>query len=173
LVGVPAFAVEAGQIAYVSGTLAVPQGMIGSFDTGSPAALVFKYAAPGGGPSVVEIAYKSIGGFEYSTEVAHHLGVAPAVAVSLVKRRERKHFFTFKFTDASGVAQAAIFEVPKNDPPGLLAILNARAPQACRMQKMSCGVRGRQGGMGQGNSVENVPMAGNVKTAGSSADPRE
>jgi phosphatidylglycerophosphate synthase len=162
LVGVPAFAVDAGQIAYVTGTLAIPQGMIGSFDTASPAVLVFKYAAPGGDPSEVEIAYKNIGGFEYSTEVAHHLGVLPAVAVGLVKRRERKHFFTFKFTNSSGVAQAAIFEVPKNDPPGLLAILNARAPQACRMQKMNCGARVRQGGMRQGNTVEsgNVPMLG-------------
>jgi phosphatidylglycerophosphate synthase len=162
LVGVPALAVEAGQIAYVSGTLGVPQGTIGSFDTRSAAVLVFKYDVPGGGPSEVEIAYKNIGGFEYSTEVAHHLGVLPAVAVGLVKRRERKHFFTFKFTDSSGVAQAAIFEVPKNDPPGLLAVLNARAPQACRMQKMSCGVRVRQGGMGQGNTVEsaNVPVMG-------------
>jgi CDP-diacylglycerol--glycerol-3-phosphate 3-phosphatidyltransferase len=41
-VGLPAFAVEAGQIAYMTGTLSVPQGMIGSFDTASPAVLVFK-----------------------------------------------------------------------------------------------------------------------------------
>jgi CDP-diacylglycerol--glycerol-3-phosphate 3-phosphatidyltransferase len=146
LVGVPAFAVEAGQVAYVSGTISVPQGMIGSFDTDSAPVLVFKYAVPGGGPREVEIAYKNIGEVEYSTEVAHHLGVLPAVAVSLVKRRERKHFFTFKFTDSAGLAQAAIFEVPKNDPPGLLAVLNARAPQACGMQKMNCGVKVRQGG---------------------------
>jgi len=135
----PCFAVEAGQVAYMSGTLAVPQGTIGGFDTTSPEALVFKFTASGSAPGEVDIAYKNIGSFEYSTEVAHHLGVLPAVAVGLVKRRERRHFFTIKFTDSSDVPQAAIFEVPKRDPPGLLAILRARAPQACRLQGLNCG----------------------------------
>jgi phosphatidylglycerophosphate synthase len=135
----PCFAVEAGQVAYMSGTLTVPQGTIGGFDTMSPEALVFKFAASGSAAGEVDIAYKNIGSFEYSTEVAHHLGVLPAVAVGLVKRRERRHFFTIKFTDSSDVPQAAIFEVPKGDPPGLLAILRARAPQACRLPGLNCG----------------------------------
>jgi hypothetical protein len=134
----PAFAVEAGQVAYMSGTLVVPQGTIGGFDTTSPEALVFKFTASGS-VGEVDIAYKNIGSFEYSTEVAHHLGVLPAIAVGLVKRRERRHFFTIKFTDSSDVPQAAIFEVPKGDPPGLLAILRARAPQACRLPGLNCG----------------------------------
>jgi hypothetical protein len=135
----PCFAVEAGQVAYVSGTLTVPQGSIGELDTTSPEALVFKFAGSGSAPGEIDISYKNIGSFEYSTEVAHHLGVLPAVAISLVKRRERKHFFTIRFTDPSDVPQAAIFEVPKGDPPGLLAILRARAPQACRAQGSNCG----------------------------------
>ena len=139
LVVVPCFAVEAGQVAYVSGTLTVPQGTIGELDTTSPEALVFKFAGSGSGPGEIDISYKNIGGFEYSTEVAHHLGVLPAVAISLVKRRERKHFFTIRFTDPSDVSQAAIFEVPKGDPPGLLAILRARAALACRVQGSNCG----------------------------------
>ena len=139
LLVVPCFAAEAGQIAYMSGTLGVPQGTIGGFDTTSPEALVFKFPAFGSAPGEVDIAYKNIGSFEYSTEVAHHLGVLPAIAVGLVKRRERRHFFTIKFTDSSDVPQAAIFEVPKGDPPGLLAILRARAPQACRLQGLNCG----------------------------------
>jgi hypothetical protein len=139
LVARPCFAVEAGQVAYLSGTLAVRQGTIGGFDTVSPEGLVFKFTASGLAPGEVDIAYKKIGSFEYSTEVAHHLGVLPAVAVGLVKRRERRHFFTIKFTDSSDVPQAAIFEVPKGDPPGLLAILRARAPQACRLQGSNCG----------------------------------
>jgi phosphatidylglycerophosphate synthase len=139
LLVVPCFAVEAGQVAYMSGTLAVPQGTIGGFDNTSPAALVFKFTVSGAAQGEVDIAYKNIGSFEYSTEVAHHLGVLPAVAVGLVKRRERRHFFTIKFTDSSDVPQAAIFEVPKRDPPGLLAILRARAPQACRLPGLNCG----------------------------------
>jgi phosphatidylglycerophosphate synthase len=135
----PCFAVEAGQVAYMSGSLTVPQGTIGGFDTMSPEALVFKFTASGSAAGEVDIAYKNIGSFEYSTEVAHHLGVLPAVAVGLVKRRERRHFFTIKFTDSSDVPQAAIFEVPKGDPPGLLAILRARAPRACRLPGLNCG----------------------------------
>jgi phosphatidylglycerophosphate synthase len=135
----PAFAVEAGQVAYISGTLTVPRGTIGGLDTTLPGALVFRFTASGSAPGEIDIAYRNIGGFEYSTEVAHHLGVLPAVAVGLVKRQERRHFFTIKFTDSSDVSQAAIFEVPKADPPGLLAILRARAPQACRVQGLNCG----------------------------------
>jgi hypothetical protein len=104
-----------------------PQGTIGSFETTSPTALIFKFTASGSGPREIDITYKNISSFEYSTEVARHLGVLPAVAVGLVKRRERKHFFSIKFTDSSNVVQAAIFEVPKGDPLGLLAILRAQA----------------------------------------------
>jgi phosphatidylglycerophosphate synthase len=141
LLAAPAFAVEAGQVAYTSGTLTIPQGTIGSFDTTSPTALVFKFkfTTSGSGLGEVDLVYKNISSFEYSTEVARHLGVLPAVAVGLVKRRERKHFFSIKFIDSSNVVQAAIFEVPKRDPPGLLAILRARAPQACQPQRLKCG----------------------------------
>ena len=134
----PAFAVEAGQIVYVSGTLAVPSGAVGSFYTASPTALVFKFGVPGASSGEIAIEYKSIVAFDYKSELARHLGVLPAIAVGLVKKRERKHFFSIKFTDAANVTQAAIFEVPKNDPPGLLAILNARSPQACRSVRLQC-----------------------------------
>jgi phosphatidylglycerophosphate synthase len=148
----PAFAVEAGQVAYASGTLTIPQGTIGSLETTSPTVLVFKFTASGSGPGEVDIAYKNIGSFEYSTEVARHLGVLPAVAVGLVKRRERKHFFSIKFTDSSDVIHAVIFEVPKGDPPGLLEILRARAPQACHAQRLKCGeARPNQWGVPQAN----------------------
>jgi phosphatidylglycerophosphate synthase len=148
----PAFAVEAGQVAYTSGTLTIPQGTIGSFETTSPTALIFKFTASGSGLGEVDLVYKNISSFEYSTEVARHLGVLPAVAVGLVKRRERKHFFSIKFTDSSNVVQVAIFEVPKGDPPGLLAILRARAPQACQPQRLKCGeARPNQWGVPQAN----------------------
>jgi hypothetical protein len=134
----PAFAVEAGQIVYVSGTLAVPSGTVGSFDTSSPTALMFKFGAPGASSGETAIEYKNIVAFDYNSELARHLGVLPAIAVGLVRKRERRHFFSFKFTDSSNVTQAVIFEVPKSDPPGLLAILNARAPQSCRSPRLQC-----------------------------------
>jgi hypothetical protein len=124
--------VEAGQAAYTSGTLNVAQGTIGSLDIRVPATLVFKFAATSSGSGEIDIPYDKITGFVYRTEVAHHIGVLPAIAVSLVKRRERKHYFTINFNDSSGVDQVTIFEVPKQDPPALLATLRSRSPQACK-----------------------------------------
>jgi hypothetical protein len=135
----PACAVEAGQVAYTGGSLSVPQGTVGSFDTTSPTALVFRFGGSGASLNEVDIEYKNIRGFRYTTEVARHLGVLPAIAVGLVKSRERKHFFTIRFVNSEGVAQAAVFEVAKNDPPALLAILRARAPQVCGSPGLNCG----------------------------------
>jgi phosphatidylglycerophosphate synthase len=129
---VPTFAVEAGQVAYTSGTLTVAQGTIGRLDIKVPTTLVFKFIAATSGSGEIDIPYDKITGFVYRTEVAHHIGVLPAIAVSLVKRRERKHYFTINFNDPSGTAQVAIFEVPKQDPPALLATLRSRSPQACK-----------------------------------------
>jgi len=129
----PAFAVEAGQVAYMGGSLRLAQGTVGSFDTTTGSDLIFKFAG-----NEVAIAYTKISAYDYKTEVAYHLGVLPAIAVSLVKRRERKHFLTIRYVDPANVAQAVVFEIAKNDPPGLLAILRARAPQACGSPAMYC-----------------------------------
>jgi hypothetical protein len=147
LLALPACAVEAGQVAYTGGSLSVVQGTVGSFDTTSPTALIFRFAGAGSNPNQVDIEYKNIRGFCYTTEVAHHLGVLPAIAVGLVKSRERKHFFTIRFINSDGIAQAAVFEVAKNDPPALLAILRTRAPQVCGSPMLNCG-------NGQGNRPE-------------------
>jgi hypothetical protein len=139
LLALPACAVEAGQVAYTGGSLSVVQGTVGSFDTTSPRALVFRFVGPGASSNEVDIEYKNIQSFRYTTEVAYHLGVLPAIAVGLLKSRERKHFLTLRFIDSAGVAQAAIFEVAKNDPPALLAILHARASQVCSSPMLNCG----------------------------------
>ena len=141
IMAVPVFAVEAGQVAYVSGTVAtVPPGSLGKLDMSSVETLDFTADAvkPASGGNI-RIDYKKISKFDYSREVTHHLGVLPAVAVSLVKRRERKHFFTITYKDSTDAVQVAIFEVSKGDPPGLLAVLRARAPQVCKPYQTRCG----------------------------------
>jgi phosphatidylglycerophosphate synthase len=135
----PAFAIEAGQVAYTGGSLSVAQGTIGSFDVTSSTALVFKYAGPGASANEVAIEYKNIRGYSYTSEVAYHLGVLPAIAVGLLKSRERRHFLSIRYVDSADVAQAAVFEVAKSDPPALLAVLRARAPQACGSPMLNCG----------------------------------
>jgi phosphatidylglycerophosphate synthase len=148
LVAAPAFAVSAGEAAYVGGTTAsVPNGTLGTLDTAAAEVLAFRYKSPtSAATGEIDIPYAKISNFQYSTEVAHHIGVLPAIAVSLVKRRERKHFFTISYSDKSNATEVAIFEVPKGRPPALLAILRARASQACgKLPVNACGGKAGQG----------------------------
>jgi len=135
----PALAVSAGEVAYGGGTIAgIPKGTIGTLDIAESETLSFRTATST--VAGIDIPYARIVNFQYSTEVAHHIGVLPAIAVALVKRRERKHFFTITYSDPSQATQVAIFEVPKGEPPALLAVLRARAAQACgKVAINSCG----------------------------------
>jgi CDP-diacylglycerol--glycerol-3-phosphate 3-phosphatidyltransferase len=134
----PAFAVDAGQVAYTGGTLHVAKGTIGSLEMTSPTALTFLYGGSSGGQ--VEIDYRSISNFDYTSPVAHHLGLLPFIARGLLRPKQRKHFFSIRYKDSSGVVQVAVFEVAKNDPLVLLEVLRARAPQVCTVQRGRCGV---------------------------------
>jgi phosphatidylglycerophosphate synthase len=135
----PLFAVEAGQVVYVSGTSpTIANNTLGSLNTALPTALIFRGMGNTSGAEL-DIPYKNIRSFQYSSEVARHLGVLPAVTVGLVRRRERQHFFSISYIDESNTPQAVVFEVPKHDPRGLLTILRARAPQACGKVTNGCG----------------------------------
>jgi hypothetical protein len=89
--------------------------------------LIFEYAG-----NKLAIPYDAIQSFEYSKEVTRHLGVLPAVAVGMFIMRRKGHFFRIAFRDSDNVAQAVVFEVPKHMPRTLLAVLDTRAPQACK-----------------------------------------
>jgi len=126
-ISIPAGAVEDGQAMYVGGTVAkLKEGALGRLDTTSTTMLEFESAG-----STLAIPYVKIESFDYSQKVARHLGVLPAIAVGLVKKRQRRHFFQINYRDDNSVPQVAIFEVPKQMPPSLLAILQTRAPQGC------------------------------------------
>lgn len=127
LLATNAFGVNGNEAMYVGGSAsAVNPGDIGVFETNPTKELVFVCTG-----KRLTIAYDRIKKVEYHKEVAHHLGVAPAIVVSLIKRRERKHFITLTYVDEAGERQAAVFEVSKSMPQSLLATLAARAPQAC------------------------------------------
>ena len=124
---IPAFAVEGKQVAYVGGTLpALSNGTLGELDTTSPANLVFKTSTPGA-PTEFAIPYANIRSVRYTTPVAHHLGVLPAIAVGLVRHRERKHLLALSYTDKSSTIQSILFEVSKDQSQSLLQILRARS----------------------------------------------
>lgn len=130
-ISMPAAAVEDGEVMYVGGTApALKEGVIGRLNTTSQTALEFESAG-----NTLAIPYAKMESFEYSQQVARHLGVLPAIAVGLVKKRQRRHFFRISYRDDNSVSQVAVFEVPKQMPRSLLAILQARAPQGCRLQQ--------------------------------------
>jgi|GEM_PF-2484828 len=131
VVTLPMYAQEMGQASYVSGTVnGVTPSAMGRLDTTLGDAMVFR---PNGGKGgEIAIDYKKVVKFEYETPSRFHIGVLPAIAVGLVKRRERRHLMTITYTDAANVTQVAVFEVGKEEPPVLLAILRARSAQACK-----------------------------------------
>jgi len=132
VVSLPAAAVEDGQVMYVGGTVpGLKQGIVGRLDTSSFVSLTFEYSG-----SKLEIPFAKIDSFEYSQEVARHLGVLPAIAVGLIRKRQRRHFFHISYHDESNASQVAVFEVPKQMPSTLLAILQNRASQRCKRQPL-------------------------------------
>lgn len=121
----PARAVEDGQVIYAGGTApGMKAGVIGRLNYKSASALSFEFA----GNSLV-IPYAKIDAFQYHVEVARHLGVLPAMAVALVRKRQRRHFFEINYRDENNLSQVALFEVPKQMPPTLLAVLKLRCPR--------------------------------------------
>lgn len=114
-------------VAYTGGSVSnLNVGTIGRFVTTQATSLGFEHSG-----GTVTIPYDKIQSFEYSSEVARHLGVLPAIAVGLVKRRQRKHFIRIAYLDEGGISQAAVFEVPKQMPQTFLAVLRTKAPQGC------------------------------------------
>jgi hypothetical protein len=129
---------EAGQVLYVGGTVAaLHAGASGKLDTSSPKTLSFDSST-----HKLAIPFETIDSYEYSQQVAHHLGVLPAIAVGLVKHRQRRHFFRISWHDENNTQQVALFEVSKEMPRTLLAILQARAPKGCKpWPAAKCGVQ--------------------------------
>jgi hypothetical protein len=128
VVALPTLGVEGEQVMYVGGTIeTLKEGDLGRLDTTSQTTLSFEYS---GGKAAIP--FDKIDSFEYTQQVARHLGVLPAIAVGLVKRRQRKHFFRISCHGEANEPQVALFEVPKQMPQSLLAILQARAPQGCK-----------------------------------------
>jgi hypothetical protein len=124
----PMAAVEDEQVMYAGGTApALRVGVVGRLDTTSEKSLTFESSG-----TKLLIPYDDIQSFEYSTEVTRHLGVLPAIGVGLVKMRHRRHYFRISYRGADDVSQVAIFEVPKQMPRTLRAVLEARAPQTCK-----------------------------------------
>ena len=120
----PMFAdVFKGQTMYVGGTVAgVSEGTYGKLDTQNETALIFTHDS-----AKLMIPYAAIKSFQYREERARRLGVALTIAVGILKRLQRRHFFNIDYVDERGVAQTAIFEVAKDDAETVRAVLQTKA----------------------------------------------
>ncbi len=128
LLSLPAVALDDGHAKYVGGTVpGVNAGVIGRLNTTSETSLIFEQAG-----NKIEIPYAAIESYQYSTEVSAHLGVLPAIAVRLVKRRRHSHFFRISYRGQDSAVQVVVLEVPKHMPHTLEAILQTRSPGICR-----------------------------------------
>jgi hypothetical protein len=133
-ISLAAVAVDTGQVAYVGGTVpALKEGTAGRLDTSLDTALQFEYS---GGK--VSIPFVKIDSFEYTEKRARQLGVLPTIAIGLFKHLQRRHFFRIAYHDEDNAPQVAVFEVPKQMPQTLLAVLQTRAPQGCKVP-VRCG----------------------------------
>jgi hypothetical protein len=122
-----AFGAAEPQAIYLGGTSKVAAGSSGSFDTTNADQLTFESA---GGKVVIP--YRLIDSFESSTKLAHHLGALPFVAVTLVAPLHRRHYLRISYRDEQSVMQVAIFEIAKEVPRTIVAILEVRAPKQCK-----------------------------------------
>src|SRR5947209_13451624 len=127
----PAFGevfVDGGQAAYIGGTLVnIQNETMGKLDTTQEKALSFNYE---GGK--VTIPYDKVESWKYDEVLARHLGVIATTVVVLLKHRQRRHLFQIQFKDDAGVAQSAVFEVAKEQPRVIVAVLQARV-KSCQV----------------------------------------
>jgi len=127
ITSLPLLAVDDGQVMYLGGTIpALSTNTLGKLDLTSETALQFdspkgKFAIP----------YKAMDAFQSSEELTHHLGVLPAIAVGLTRTRKHRHYFRIVYHNESNVSQVVFFEVPKQMPPVLQAVLKARVERVC------------------------------------------
>jgi phosphatidylglycerophosphate synthase len=123
-------AVEGNEVAYMGGTSSVPSGTVGTLDLSSPTTFIFLGRTPG---VQVTIPYAQVACFAYETELTHHLGVLPAIAVGIVRTRKHRHFVTIEYTDESRKQQMAVFEVTKDLPRVIVPLLSEKVQQRCRV----------------------------------------
>ncbi len=125
LPSLPAFAATPGpDVVYVGGTIATPvTSTSGVLDLSSQDALLFKTSAGN-----ITVPWTSIQSWTSYSQTTHHIGVLPAIAVGLVRKRQRSHFLRIAWKDERKSDQGVLFEIPKQMPAVVETALNVRAP---------------------------------------------
>ncbi|HEX4484846.1 MAG TPA: hypothetical protein VH088_01175 [Terriglobales bacterium] len=119
---VPLLANAASTARYRGGNaLAVADGASGTLETAKDSAITFSTST-----AKLVIPYVAIDSYHYCEPAARHLGIAPAIAVGLLRHRQRIHLFRITYHDESGT-RVAVFEVPKDSALGFNEFLKAHA----------------------------------------------
>jgi hypothetical protein len=116
------------QAVYLTGSLqAVKAGAAGTLDTSPASELVFH-----SGASQFSIPYAQVVSYQLHEQRKAPLGVLPTIAIALVVWPPKVYQVTVTWHGEDGVSQVAIFELPKTASEGLMALLKARATEACK-----------------------------------------
>jgi hypothetical protein len=137
---VPMFAyVEGNDVQYIGGTIGtVAPGTVGKLDTVNEKELRFVAGTAG-----ISIPYAKIDSYQYTEEVAHHLGALPTIAIVMIKYRQRRHYFRISYRDENDKPQSVVLEVSKEMPKAVSAVLESRVPKACNGSRSGSCNRGQ------------------------------
>ena len=126
-ISLTAFAADSEPAIYLGGTSTfVAPETAGTLDFASDHEITFNSTR-----GKLAIPYAKITSYEYTREVARHLGIVAATIVPLVRKRERKHYIEIAYKDDVGVQQTVVFNIPKQMPRVLMAVLTTKAPAGC------------------------------------------
>jgi phosphatidylglycerophosphate synthase len=113
----------------------IPSDTAGTLQIDSPDKLIFQ-AASG---NQIAIPYSAVESFYYRKELAHHLGVLPAIAVGLVSTRAHRRLITISYLDEAHAKQIVVLELPNGAPEILLPVLRSRTPFCQTQPRAFCG----------------------------------
>lgn len=112
---------------YINGTVTtLSENTSGTFDTGSSLALELHF-----GKEQISIPYVRVRRCSYREENKFRLGVLATIVVGLLKARTKNHFVTLTWNDGEAM-QVLTLETPKQSAIGLVEVIRARAPEACK-----------------------------------------
>lgn len=127
---VPAFAgLGSDKSMYIGGTAQLNKESIGAISTDDPKTLKFS-----SGSQTLIVPYDKVTGLAYGQHAGRRVGATVALGVTtlgigalpVLFSKKRKHYLTIEYTDESGKAQAAIFEVGKDAVRTVLKTLEVR-----------------------------------------------
>jgi phosphatidylglycerophosphate synthase len=129
LAALPLHAQKTGEAIYETGTSQITANTTVPI-IATPEGLRFEAATP------LVIPYEKIDNAAWRKDVREHMGFFPAMFVGMFAAREHVYRLTLSYHSDSGVTQAAVFQVTRNDAISISELLRVRVPQCS--EKVHC-----------------------------------